>query len=247
MRKTSAQYIEYLKDKKNISTNTEISYKNDLNKMIEYFTLYKIVDYTYINETNINSYILYMELNGASSATIIRNIAVIKGYFDYLFRTHKINTCITDDIKRPIYDVKPRQLIGDKEIGQLMDTMQGRATKDIRDIAIIQLMFLSKLSVSEIILLKVEDLNLEFGFLQAQRRGKSVTYKLDEVELQALINYMESSRINIIKDESNRILFPNMKGDSMSRQGVWKMVKTHANAAGLDDINLSRLSKGNGK
>lgn len=247
MRKSSNEYLEYLCDKRNISENTRKSYKNDLNKMVEYFHLYKIMDYQYINETNLDSYILHMELKGASSSTVLRNIAVIKGYFDYLFRTHKIDKCITEDIKRPSSIVKATTSVDNSELRKLMKAMEGSASKDLRDFAIIKLMFESQITVSEIVAMEVSGVDFQLGFVETTRRGKLTTYKVKPSVMNALLRYMESGRSNIVTDEQNQILFPNMTGARMSRQGVWKMVKTHARKLGMDDINLSRLSKGNGK
>lgn len=243
MRKTSNDYIEYLKAKKNISRNTENSYRNDLNKMIEYFNLYQIMDYRYVNSTNLNSYVLHMELHGFSSATVVRNIAVIKGYFDYLFRMHHIEQCITDEIKRPVIVAKPRATVDGRDVEKMIHSLSGRLDKDLRDYAIIQLLFQAKIPVSELLELSIDDVNLELNYIQSQTRKKLKSYNINQEVIEALSKYMEEGRPQIIREEENKVLFPNMQGVKMTRQGVWKMVKKHAKAAGLEDVNLARLSK----
>lgn len=244
MRKTSRQYIQYLIDKKNISENTQMSYMRDLDQMIEFFNLYRILDYRLINETNLNSYVLHLELKGVSNATVTRNIVVMKGYFDYLFRTHQIPECITEDIKRPIVQISPREKVKNSDLAKLLTSLREDTNKGIRDHLIIQLMFTTKISVSALINLTIKDINLELGFIHCEHRNKLKTYALTQEVITLLENYVEEVRPSIIKDESNFILFPNMQGNTMSRQGVWKMVKSHAQVAGLEDITLSRLSKG---
>lgn len=244
MRKTSSEYIEYLKEKKDISRNTESSYKNDLNKMIEYFNLYKIMDYRYINSTNLNSYVLHMEIHGSSNATIVRNIAVIKGYFDYLFRMHHIDQCITEEIKRPVIVSRPRLTVDGKDVEKMMDSLTGRVGKELRDFAIIQLLFQSKIPVSELVELTIDDVNYELNYIQSQTRKKLKSYSVNQEVMDAVWKYIEEARTQIIREEENKVLFPNMRGGKMSRQGVWKMVKTHAKAAGVEHLNLAKLCKG---
>ncbi len=243
MRKTSNEYIEYLKAKKNISANTESSYRNDLNKMIEYFNLYKIMDYKYINSTNLNSYVLHMEIHGSSSATIVRNIAVIKGYFDYLFRMHHIDECITEEIKRPVTVAKPRVTVDSRDVEKMMNSLSGRVGKDMRDYAIIQLLFQAKIPASELLELTVDDVNYELNYIQSQTRKKLKSYSVNQEVMDVVSKYIEEGRPQIIREEDDKILFPNMRGMKMSRQGVWKMVKTHAKSAGIEDLNLARLCK----
>lgn len=243
MRKTSDDYIEYLKEKKNISINTEKSYRNDLNKMIEYFNLYKIMDYRYINSTNLNSYILHMEIKAYSTPTITRNIAVIKGYFDYLFRMRHIEHCITEDIKRPVVELKVRKNTDSRDVRKLMEVISGQGGKNLRDCTIIQLMVEAKIPVSELIELSVDDVNFDLNYIQSQTRKKLKSYSLDQELMDVICRYIEQGRPSIIRDEDIKILFPNMRGTKMSRQGVWKMVKAYAKNAGVEDLNLARLCK----
>lgn len=246
MRKTSNEYIDYLKVKKNISKNTEASYRKDLDKLIEFLNLYRIFDYELINATNLNSYVLHMEIKGMSTATIMRNIAVMKGYFDYLFRTHRIPECITEDIKRPVYQSAPRQAVKTSDWEKILHRLNSGEVKNLRDLAMMEMMFRSKISVSELISMNLNDLNLDLGFVQCDSRGKRKMYSLSTEVVSVLKDYLENGRSKIVGDDEEMILFPNMQGNSMSRQGVWKMVKTHAKACGVEDVNLSRLCKGDG-
>lgn len=245
MKKTSEEYIEYLKQKKDISLNTQVSYRNDLKKMTDYFTVHKLVDYEMISVTNINSYILYLELQGTSTATIIRNIAVIKGYFDYLFREHKISNCITDEIKRPVYVANKREKLSEDEINKLLEVVKGNGPKERRDYALIQLLVTAKIPISQLLDMTVKDVDFEMGYIQCNLRKKIKTYRIEDEVLNSLTAYVEDGRDKILKDRSTEILFLNMKGVAMSRQGAWKIIKTHSKVAGIEDINLSRLNKGN--
>lgn len=243
MRRTTAEYIVYLRKLKEISKNTEMSYRSDLDKMIEYYNLHGIFDYDRINETNINSYILYLELKGNSSATITRNIAVLKGYFDYLFKMHKIPECITDNVKRPIVTKNLVLKSTKTQVAQIMEAAASETPKGLRDLAILYLFCSAGVQVSELIGLKLEDINLQVGYVQCYSRGKSKTYRISEEVKDALEVYLENGRPSLITNEENTILFGNVRGEPISRQGVWKMVKTYAKAAGIEEVNPAKLCK----
>lgn len=243
MRKESVEFVEYLKRIKDISKNTEVSYRGDLDKMIEYFNMRGIFDYRSINETNLNSYILYLELKGNSNATINRNIVVLKGYFDFLFKTHRIDECITDNVKRPV--VEKRAIVGTskKEVEKILIEVEGDSPKSLRDNAILQLFSKVGMQVSELIGLHITDVNLSVGYIQCISRNKPKTYRLSEDVMIIMQAYLENGRPALVQDEENTILFTNMQGGAISRQGVWKMVKSYGKLAGVESINSATLSR----
>lgn len=243
MRKTADEYVEYLKKVKGISRNTEISYRCDLDKMIEYFNIHRVFDYDRINETNLNSYILALELKGNSSATITRNIAVMKGYFDYLFKTHKISECITDNVKRPVLERNYTVGTTKSQVGKILKEAEGTTPKTLRDYAILQLFCTVGIQVSELIELQIQDINLDVGYVQSISRNKKKTYSISEEVTSILRDYLENGRPQLVKDSENTILFTNIQGEAISRQGVWKMVKKYAKQAGIAEVNPSKLCR----
>ncbi len=247
MKRTSREYVEYLKRTKGISRNTEISYISDLDKMIEYFNLHQIFDYERVNETNLNSYVLALELKGNSSATIVRNIAVIKGYFDYLFKNHKIKECITDYVKRPIMESRPTIATPKDQVDKILQATKGESAKSLRDYAMLQLFCAVGIPVSELIQLNTTEVNLEVGYVQSQVKNKVKTYSLTGEVVEVLRAYLENGRPNIVADEENTILFTNMQGAFISRQGVWKMVKKYAESAGVEGVSPSKLCRASEK
>ena len=84
------EYITYLHDFRKISHNTEVSYKRDLKKAEEYFEEQNVPDITKATETNLNSYLLYLERDHMSPATVSRNIASLRSFYQYLLRMHMI-------------------------------------------------------------------------------------------------------------------------------------------------------------
>ena len=86
MEKIVLEYVEYLKEVKGISLNTEMAYRRDLMKLVRYLDAQGIQEVAQITATNLNSYMLHMEKQKLTNTTISRNVASIKGFFNYLFK-----------------------------------------------------------------------------------------------------------------------------------------------------------------
>lgn len=243
MRRTTEDFIAYMIQKKNISKNTQESYGRDLTQMVEYFYMHGVRDYEMVTDTNLNSYILYMELKGCSNASVARSIATMKGYFDYLFKMKLISNCITDDLKRPMVEKKEIQKADKNQVGQLLEAMKGNSKKCIRDRAMLWVMCTPGMHASELVTMHIDDVNLDVGFLICEKGGKQKMLPIGDKTKEALKEYLGCGRKQLLEDkEETALLFPNMNGKIMSRQGVWKILKSYGEAAGLKQINPTMLS-----
>ena len=243
MKRTSKEYIQYLVKMKNISDNTQQSYRQDLDKMIEYFHLHHLFDYEKINDVNINSYILHLELERMSSSTIHRKTAVIKGYFDYLFRTHRIKECVTEKIQKPVLKRREIESATQEEVEKIFLAVEGDSMKHKRDRLILLLICRVGIQITELIELKIANVNLEIGFILCGSNHKVKTYALSHEMLDIMKEYIEIIRPQLVESEEEQFLFVNLRGEGISRQGIWKIVKHYGDKAGIEDITPSKLGK----
>ncbi len=241
MKDTCTAYVEYLKTKKKISKNTEISYMQDLEKMMKFFQKYGIYQFTYINEMNLESYIMHLELEGKSPATINRTIAVLKGFFDYLFKQHVISECITDNLKRTALAPNVRPLTKESDIKKIIDEASGPSKKEKRDWLILMLLCDAGLQLTEVIQLRVADVNCDLGIVQCYKEHSSRAYLISQELADKLRVYIRRDRKEMISSDQIEQLFVNKTGDPISRQGVWKMIKSYAKKAGVVEINPTKL------
>lgn len=92
MEQTIQEFITYLHNTKKSSGNTEVSYERDLKKMMQYFSeIHGIHAVRQITETNLNSYMLYLEKNHFAASTISRSVASIRAFFQYLYKNHVVD------------------------------------------------------------------------------------------------------------------------------------------------------------
>ena len=99
MEKIVLEYVDYLKSAKGISVNTEMAYRRDLLKLVKYMNAQGILEMSKVTATNLNSYMLYMEKQGLTNTTISRNVASIKGFYQFLCKkgyvVEDVSECLT--------------------------------------------------------------------------------------------------------------------------------------------------------
>ncbi|MGI6089299.1 MAG: site-specific tyrosine recombinase/integron integrase, partial [Bilifractor porci] len=227
------EYITYLHDFRKISHNTEVSYKRDLKKAAEYFEEQNVPDITKATETNLNSYLLYLERDHMSPATVSRNIASLRSFYQYLLRVHRIEDDPSVSLKSPKVEKKVPEILTVEEVQKLLEQPNIQTDKGIRDETMLLLLYSTGIRVSELVNLKVEDLNLEVGYLTCRENGKERTIPLSAETEEKIRTYMESARTRLLKGRDSEYLFSNCSGSPMSRQGFWKILKSYSAAAGI--------------
>jgi integrase/recombinase XerD len=226
-------FIEYLHTVKKTTGNTELSYQRDLRKMEAYFKLQNINEVSKITYTSLNSYILYLERNGFAVSTISRNIASIKAFFNYLFKEKKVNSDVAELLKSPKLEKKVPDVLTIEEVELLLNQAKNVSPKEIRDKAMLELLYATGIRVTELISLKCFDVNLDMGYIICHDKNKERVIPFGKKAKEALELYINNARNIMVDDESNQILFTNCSGKPMSRQGFWKLIKHYAKKAGI--------------
>ena len=119
------------------------------------------------------------------------------------------------------------------EVGTLLDQPSSDNPKEIRDKAMLELLYATGIRVTELISLSLEDLNLQMNYITCKDGSKERMIPFGPKARMALLRYIESAREKMILDSKNNILFVNCSGKAMSRQGFWKLIKYYAKKAGI--------------
>ena len=225
-------YVTYLSDVKHSSQNTIQSYNRDLHKMQEYFRENGISGVEDINATSLGSYVLYLENSGMSTATVSRSIASIRSFFVFLLGRGIIDHNPTELIKPPKVEKRSPDVLTVEEVNLLLQQPSGRSPKEIRDKAMLELLYATGLRVSELLSLKLEDIDLEMNYITCSDGGKYRIIPIESEASEALSVYIRDVRPEMVKDGD--YLFANIKGEPMSRQGFWKIIKYYARKAEID-------------
>ena len=171
------RFAEYLKNERRMAHNTLVSYERDLRQMIIWLNAQGITRPEKVTDTVLNSYVLWLEREGKATTTISRVVASTKAFFAYEAKKGVIPFNPAESLKAPKVEKKlPTVLTGAEDEAFLQQT-QGRTLKKLRDRAMLELLCATGLRVSEIIDLKVTDINLHFSAEELRkgvvlRRGK---------------------------------------------------------------------------
>lgn len=233
MKEYVIRYITYLTEVKKASANTVMSYQHDLKRMTDYFAEQGITDVKKVNKTSINSYILYLERQNWSIATQSRYIASMKAFFIYLRNENYIDSLPTREIKAPHVEKKLPDILSVEEMMLLLEQPDCKTVKGIRDKAMLELLYGTGIRVTELISLRLPDINLDMSYIQCISHKKSRIVPFHDGAKNALKEYLVHARGILVKDKNEDILFTNYTGEPMSRQGFWKLVKAYAAQAGI--------------
>lgn len=226
-------FMIYLHNVKKTSENTEMSYHRDLLKVKVYMEERGITDVKKITFEDLNSYVLYMGENNFSAATISRNIASLKALYHYMLKEGLVSEDIAEQLHAPKIEKKMPEILSTDEVIRLLEQPSGDSPKEIRDKAMLELLYATGIRVTELITLKLKDINLQMGYIVCKDAHKERIIPFGNEAKSALIRYLEGTRTAMIADASSEYLFANCSGQSMSRQGFWKLIKFYAKKAGI--------------
>lgn len=252
-------YLRHLETELSASPNTIAAYRNDLTQLFQYLVSAPShgVDlalsddpeenpstWTGISRSRIVGFVVALKEKGYAATTIARKIAAIKSYFHFLQSHGIIRDDPTETLDTPRIDKSlPRSLTRSEVDGLLGQPSQGSSPDDIRDSAMLRLLYATGLRVSELVSLNVDDVDLSSGYVRCvSRNGRERIIPIEASAIKALENYVTSARNALIRIRDEHALFVNHRGDRLTRQGFWLILKEHARQAGLpDDITPQAL------
>ncbi len=231
------EFIDYLKNVKKTSENTVASYKRDLVRLSVYLEDRGIMDASKVTEDCIFDYAAELADENFAPATITRHNTSIKTFFRYLLENGNIEDNPAERLKSPKVQKSDIRILSTVEIENLLSQDFGDDAKGKRDRAILELMYATGLKTSEIINLELSNvdlalscLRLENGRIESGERLVPYGKKAKE----ALNAYLLDGRSQLLDGaEDSEVLFLNCSGTSLSRQGLWKLIKTYVKKAGI--------------
>ena len=233
MRDEIGQFMEYLHNVKKTSDNTEMSYRRDLNKVQTYLAARGVTGLKQIDEKLLEDYVDDLKSRNFAPASISRNIASIKAFFHYLVEEGTLEKDVSVELKAPRIEKKLPGIMTMDEVVRLLEQPKGNAPKEVRDKAMLELLYATGIRVTELISLKLSDLNMPMNYISCRDRNKERVIPFGTAARDALAKYLSGARASMIKDPSCDILFVNCSGEAMSRQGFWKLIKAYTKKAGI--------------
>jgi len=237
MDKLLKEFIKYLSVERGLAYNTLVSYQNDLNDYITFCRRYGLVNIEQAGKEAIMSYLYKLQLNGRSPATISRHLAAIKSYYRFAFNEGIINKDPARELESPKPVQKLPRVLTIEEVDLLLSQPIISDPAGLRDKAMLELLYATGLRVSELVSLDLNNLNLENGFIRCFGKGsKERIIPLGDVAARFLREYLARGRSKLVKSGTTPALFVNQRGQRLTRQGFWKIIKKYANKAKINTV-----------
>ncbi len=224
----------YLTDVKKASSNTLSSYLRDVRQFGEYLDSHLEISYPEADEEALCGYIDWLRAAGKSVATVSRNIASLKNFYNHLVSIGAVEKNPTGKLVPDKNTQKLPQILTSKEVELLLEQPECTDFKGYRDRAMLELLYATGIRVSELISLNIDDVNLSAGVIRCVSHEKERFIPLYPAAIRALSEYIEFVRPQMIAAPNEQSLFVNVSGERMSRQGFWKIIKTYQNKAHIE-------------
>jgi len=230
-------FLEFLPSKRNYSVNTIAAYRNDLSQFTTWLDAQhpEVQQWSEASPEVVGAYVETLKQKAYTASSVARKVAAIKSFFHYLLARGLIVNDPTINLESPrVKKHLPHTLpAADVEL-LLEEPRKKRSPKGLRDAALLQVLYATGMRVTEAVSLQVEDINLAASTISCHGKANQVRQLPIDDETQAvLVDYLENGRPHLIKNKDETALFLNHRGQQLTRQGLWLIIKAYAEQAGL--------------
>lgn len=234
-------FISALSVEKGFSHNTLDAYKNDLTQFADYIRKQAVKEdkqqFTWesVDRNMILDYLVTLRERSYAPATMARKVAAIKSFFNFLVSEGILKKNPTEGISGPKVGKALPKAISVEEVELLLEqpdkvnTAEGK-----RDKAMLELLYATGMRVSEMVSLNVQDVNLKAGFVRCFGKGsKERIVPIHSKAIKAVKTYLDEARPKLLGATEETALFLNRRGQRLTRQGFWLILKGYAKKAGI--------------
>ena len=225
------EYLSYLSQVKKVSPNTLESYRRDILKYHDYMTKVQMRDLCAANRTIILDFLLTMQKQGMATSSILRMLASLRSLYRFLLQKQYISENPAEEIHGFKSEKKTPQILTDQEVERLLEQPVCKDFKGYRDCAMLELLYATGMRVSELISLKVSDVNLEIGYINCFHGGENRVIPIHTTARDKITAYLRHGRSKLPQIADDDILFLNLNGAMLTRQGFWKIMKYYQKKA----------------
>ena len=229
------EYLKFIQIEKGLSENTIGAYRRDLKKYQLYMQEQKIAHIDFIDRQTIQECLGSLIDQGASAKSIARFISTIRSFHQFALREKYAAKDPTVLIETPKYEKKLPDVLDVEEVIQLLETPDLTKNNGYRDRTILELLYATGMRVTELIQIEIDDVNLIMGFVKVFGKGnKERIIPLGDTVIEYLDTYINNVRSQLIKKTVTNVLFLNLHGRPLTRQGIWKLIKQYGLRANIN-------------
>ena len=227
------EYLTYLEYDKKVAANTLASYRRDISKYVAYLEEQHIGGVSECNNTTILNYLHTMQKQGMAASSISRTLASLRSLYHFLMQKQYIKDDPTANIRGVKVEKRLPKILTYQEVEILLSQPQCKDFKGYRDRAMLEILYATGMRVSELIALRIGDVNLEVGYINCRHHGQIRVIPIYAMAKTAIREYLDRARCRLPKIQDKDILFLNLNGMQLTRQGFWKIIKRYKEQAGI--------------
>ena len=224
-------FFTFLYVEKGLSKNTIEAYSNDINDFLSWLNKRNIQDYKEISELVVNEYVAYLFNKALKSSTVNRKISSLKSFYLFLIKKKIISSSPLSEIITPKKEHYLPSSMSEDEVERLLRSPNIELDLENRDKAMIEMLYATGMRISELINLKITDIDLERSVLKVLGKGsKERLIPFGEKALDSLNSYLAKRKKSLAKE-----VFISNRGKKMTRTGFWQRIKIYLSREGLKD------------
>jgi integrase/recombinase XerD len=226
-------YLDHIKIERNLAANSVVAYARDLAKFRAFCATKEIHSLEALPPDLVLEYLIQLSSSKMSVRTQARNLVALRGLFKHLRAERLLTLDPTATVDLPKIGRKLPDVLTLDEVETLLATPQRHTTLGLRDAAMLELLYATGLRVSELCTLRVDEVNLDAGFLSTMGKGrKQRLVPVGESALDLIRTYLLEARPKLDKKRVNT-LFLSRRGGPLTRQAFWKSIGSYARQAGI--------------
>ena len=222
----------FLATERGLSNNYQLLVRRNLEKFSNWLNDIKQLDS--ITTDDLSEYLSKRKKEGLAASSIRQNVVSLKIFFRFLCN----NKILSEDIAEGLFSPKPEQLlpktINQKDVKQLLESIETIDPLGMRDRALIELLYSSGLRLGEIMEALLENLYLEEGHIRVTGKGnKTRIVPIGKKALEEINNYLDKGRKKLVNSKSTSHIFLSIRGKKLSPSRIWQIVKERSKRADI--------------
>ncbi len=230
LKKELNEFIKFLTYEKAYSFHTIRSYKKDLEDFLNFLNSFKITDLEEIQSLHLKSYLYLLKRQGNSAITISRKLSSLRSFLKFLLKNGKIKKNLIVNLVNPKTPKKLPYVPTEEEVNLFIDKINGEDFINLRDRALLEIIYGCGLRVSEVVNLTLDQINLEINILKICGKGKKERIvPFGKKAKDAINRYLKvrEERLKQLK-KTTFYVFINFKGERLTERGIYYIVKKRA-------------------
>lgn len=236
-----ASFLSALSIEKGFSNNTIEAYKNDLNQFTTFVREQgpkhdgSEISWASVDRSFLLNYMINLKERSYAPATMARKVAAVKSFFNFLVSEGTLEKNPAEGITGPKVGKSLPRAISVEEVERLLEQSAKLSTPEAkRDRAMLELMYATGMRVTELVSLNVRDVNLKAGYVRCFGKGsKERLIPIHNKAIRAVKSYVDDGRARLLGATGEIALFLNRRGQRLTRQGFWLILKGYARKANI--------------